>query len=162
MVMKTFAICLLAALATGNALRGMELVSLPMPNATNASFSRAPKAPFIGDLGSLVIEFVLPPVCKGGAAKFCWQRFSLSDDGTHLTVTQYNMQAPSDEMNLCRFTREYSTTTPLSFTIGKGTYIFTRNAEGAILTLDRITSSQDGTKTQRIFPADSSQIGIFP
>ena len=161
--MRTFfLICLLTALAAGSALRGMELVSLPLPDAEKAAFSREPRAPSIGDVGSLVMEFVLPPICKGGAATFCWQRLSLSDDGSQLTVTQYRMQAPSDEMKLSRYTREYTTTTPLSFTIGKKTYVFTRHAEGAIQTLDCITATQDGTQTQRLFPSDSPHLGIFP
>lgn len=162
MVMRTFVICLLAALAAGSELRGMEQVSLPKPDAEKAAFSREPRAPYIGDVGSLVIEFVLPPICKGGAASFCWQKLSLSDDGMQLSVTQYRMQAPSDEIKLYRFTREYTTTTPLSFTIGKKAYVFTRNAEGAIQTLDCITPLQDGTQTRRLFPADGPTTGIFP
>lgn len=148
-MMKALTFSILAVLAIGSS-HGQETISLPLPDANKAAFSRPAKPPYIGDLGSLVIECEKPALSKNGPASFYIRRLQLSGDGLRLVVTQYRIQAPAAETHLYRSSYELTTATPLTFSQGEKTYVFTRNEEGRILTCDLI--SPDGS-THRIFPS---------
>lgn len=137
----------------------------PTPDKERRSFSREPRIPHIDhQTGALVIEYILPPLCRDGVCTFYTEQILLSHQGKRLTVMWSRVQAPRHESNAFTQSSCKESLVPYVFRSGTAVLIFTVDNSGGITSCKEYQYSQKGETlrfVRTLFPSTRVEFGIL-
>ncbi len=140
------------------------LHNFPSPQKDSSDFSRKAQIPYIDQpSGTLVIEYIMPPICRDGASTFYIDQIGLSGDGKQMTITTHRIQSPY----LSSHPREtgstlYTSTLPYVFRLSTGIFTFTVDSTG-IKACRKYAYKPGGRPVfqETIFPSSRMTYGFF-
>ncbi len=118
-------------------------------------FSRAPRAPYVTEGGVLVLEYLVPPKCKGGTRTFIQELVFVNADGRSMLMTSYRLSSAAPEGSVLSIDgrwdkiRRYETDSPFVFRQGNRVLRFTMGGKDGctIESCERFTLGADGKLT---------------
>lgn len=141
-----------------------HLIEAPIPSSSAPRFSRSPQIPYFdSNSGKLIVEYILPPLCRDGVASFIIESYELSDDGRKLIVTKQKVQAPTSNNSVRCESHRYISHSPYVFSV-RGKLLIFKNRNSIILSCDEFMLEQGKVSPKfirRIYPSEKSQYGIL-
>jgi len=144
--------------------RNSDTVDYPMPHKSKTLFSRQARLPYIDkDSGTLILEYVLPPLCDDGVSTFCLEQIILSEDGLVMTFKRHRIYAPAPKQSISCIQGRHTTLRPFVFNTGERVFVFKKSGS-KIISCNLFLIKDDAiipVFKKNIFPSPKISAGFY-